>query len=456
MDGADESGRRHAKVGHRKSRNGCKKCKTRRVKCDESRPVCRSCARLGLECEWPVNVRHPKPTPHSAPGGARDLDILAPSPGTSHSPASSSQGYTSTPGQPSSDASGPPAALNTLRPRANEPLFASFDTDSSPEVILPESRERRMLEHRLMQHYIRHMVRPSPLSPGKAWSDLFTLKVPELALENDNLLYCILANASSNLLRREPGNQQLFAARQSYLIAAIREQRKMVNNLNIDNADAVCLASLLLLVNSWAALQDRPLEPYSAPLEWLMMGRGAGALIWMSIEAVEKCGSEERKAASNLSVIRNSYPRFGDDESYFDASMRANFTGVLTQKLPSGDTWDDETRDAYEKALSYVGSIQRAIDHGEPVYAVIRRVQVFALLVPRRFVDFLEEKRPRSLVILAHFFTTVAQLPNVWWIGADDGDREPTPTREIRAISEVLPAEWQGQLVWPLDIVGLR
>lgn len=37
-----------------KSRLGCSKCKARRVKCDEQKPVCGHCARLGFACRWVV------------------------------------------------------------------------------------------------------------------------------------------------------------------------------------------------------------------------------------------------------------------------------------------------------------------------------------------------------------------------------------------------------------------
>lgn len=40
--------------GHIKSRLGCFSCKRRRVKCNELRPSCTSCHRLGLLCEYPV------------------------------------------------------------------------------------------------------------------------------------------------------------------------------------------------------------------------------------------------------------------------------------------------------------------------------------------------------------------------------------------------------------------
>ncbi|KAH1350716.1 hypothetical protein KXV81_007808 [Aspergillus fumigatus] len=42
----------HARRPHKKSRAGCLTCKRRRVKCDETRPFCRRCEKLGAPCSY--------------------------------------------------------------------------------------------------------------------------------------------------------------------------------------------------------------------------------------------------------------------------------------------------------------------------------------------------------------------------------------------------------------------
>ncbi|KAK0207302.1 hypothetical protein IW262DRAFT_1469665 [Armillaria fumosa] len=37
---------------HQKTRTGCQTCKQRKVKCDESLPVCNNCTKRGIECVW--------------------------------------------------------------------------------------------------------------------------------------------------------------------------------------------------------------------------------------------------------------------------------------------------------------------------------------------------------------------------------------------------------------------
>ncbi|KAH7364718.1 hypothetical protein BKA65DRAFT_491923 [Rhexocercosporidium sp. MPI-PUGE-AT-0058] len=39
------------RASHTKSKNGCRTCKTRRVKCDESRPSCKNCCSTGRKCD---------------------------------------------------------------------------------------------------------------------------------------------------------------------------------------------------------------------------------------------------------------------------------------------------------------------------------------------------------------------------------------------------------------------
>lgn len=52
VGGDSDHHRQQKRRPHTKSRNGCMTCKRRRVKCDETRPVCRNCTNLRLECRY--------------------------------------------------------------------------------------------------------------------------------------------------------------------------------------------------------------------------------------------------------------------------------------------------------------------------------------------------------------------------------------------------------------------
>ena len=73
----------------------------------------------------------------------------------------------------------------------------------------------------------------------------------------------------------------------------------------------------------------------------------------------------------------------------------------------------------------------------------------FALLVPRKFVELVGEKRPRALAILAHFLALAADMEDIWWVG-------DIARREVLGIQKVLPSEWQSLLVSPLKSIGCQ
>lgn len=53
-------GRRRADRGapiHRRARTGCQSCRTRKVKCDETKPVCKNCSSRGLLCEIGLQLK---------------------------------------------------------------------------------------------------------------------------------------------------------------------------------------------------------------------------------------------------------------------------------------------------------------------------------------------------------------------------------------------------------------
>lgn len=54
-----------SRPGHKKSRTGCSTCKTRRVKCDETKPTCSACTRLRRTCEYLVPSREGSRSPVS-------------------------------------------------------------------------------------------------------------------------------------------------------------------------------------------------------------------------------------------------------------------------------------------------------------------------------------------------------------------------------------------------------
>ncbi|KAJ9613164.1 hypothetical protein H2200_003105 [Cladophialophora chaetospira] len=410
--------RRITKAFHRKSRNGCQTCRTRRVKtdittkCDERKPICLNCETRGVACTFAIVTR-----PSVAP-----VPTL-PSPSEESDPAND-------------------AHLATKSSKESETAASTafpIDLNNVESVLdLPESKSRRLLELRLLNHWSENMTKPFAEFPNSHLVTAWAEHVPRMGFQYENVLYMMFACSATNLLRRETEDPDIIAAADVYLGLALREQYKAVQKLSIENADPVCFTAMLLLITSVARLWKRDLEPYSPPMEWLRLGAGAGTVLRTAKEMLKEDPS------SKVWMFINAPPVFNVDIIFAKKNMDP-FSKILESE--SGHT-DPETLEAYEKTLSFVGYVYQAVDNDEPVHMVARKIFTFPIFVPRLFIELVEEKMPCALVILAHYFALMARHPSIWWIGK-------TPKREIQAIYNILPEPYQSKMRWPAIMAGL-
>ncbi|KAL4905481.1 hypothetical protein BDW74DRAFT_177849 [Aspergillus multicolor] len=128
---------------HRKSRTGCSECRARRIKCDETHPICRNCQRASLDCHYAAQC---SPSIPSTPS-------TQPSPSTNIAPLL------------------PPAATESS---------ASFD----------------MLDLSLMHHYA---TVTSVSLFGEEQKELWQIEIPIMARSNPLLMHGLLATAALHL-----------------------------------------------------------------------------------------------------------------------------------------------------------------------------------------------------------------------------------------------------------------
>lgn len=448
--------------------------------------------------------RTPGPDPHSLPVPVEPGGFSPMTPG--YTPYASSRGL-SPPyiaGYPPSGAAG--AALPPLSSRAPSVVSSSSSSQAGsivreandylshltdPEILdIPESKERRIWELRLLHNYMvnsaqqaaasraerTHGPHPRP-SPGAAaapedssssevvddagaavaggafgqGSFLWGLEIPLLAFEDDAILYSMLASSALNMWTKtsDPRERdELRLCQQKYLSMALREQRQAVGNLSRDNADTVCMSSLIILQNSFALVQTLPVRPWQPPLEWLRMGKGAGSVLTVARGYLG--GPSSGGAGDKTTQFLNSMPRMDPDEMFTPAN-RAHLAWVLDNDRggsatadAAGAGVDHELQDkvtlgVYNRVLSYIGTLQKAIADREPLYAVARRFIGFAVWMPEVYHDFLTQRRPRALVTLAHFFKLWIAYDDLWLIGK-------TGENQVRGIREALPPQWRHKL----------
>lgn len=332
----------------------------------------------------------------------------------------------------------------------------SIDYDTNDDLEIPESATRRRLELRLLHHYLIKTSATFPAFHDPMVRVAWTVDVPQLANSHPSLLYALLSLSALHLSKAEPQDLDVRAAHRRYLDLALRSHRKAVARFDAQSVDAVCFTSVLIVLDAFAALQDRvPGKPYDPPMQWLRMSNGAWNVFHLAWQWIK----DDSTAA--VTAIVKSAPILSDYESLFSERNREDFAdlllplggGTLVQvQEGSGDLDDKETREAYEKTLSYMGSIRNAIKAGEPTLGICRWLLTFAVVVPGKMIELLEEKKPRAMVVLAHYFAltgpVAADLEAVWWIGA-------IARREVEGIQKCLPVEWHHLMSWPLAMTRM-
>lgn len=333
----------------------------------------------------------------------------------------------------------------SLRGRSPSPTQELFPRGLSEQegADIPESKGRRLMELRLMQNTMSNMDR-SP-HPKDEWQRLWHDVVPALSLEHDNLLYAQFAISATHILRTHPDDEEIYSARQNYFVLALREQRKAIAQIRSANADAVCLTSMLILHTSFAMIHERPMDKYTPPVEWLKMGRGAGAVMWKANAAVAP------EPPASFKVFMDSYQQIITEQRLpfeLDRPFDAVYTWLSKQILES------QVIAAYRGTLVYIDIIQRAIDEGDNFGVVGRRLQAFPMVVPTIFVDKVEKQDPNALLVLALYFAIAAQVDsNYWWLRGYNNER--TATKEIRALDTILARTCPALMQWPLTKAGI-
>ncbi|KAF4451576.1 C6 finger domain-containing protein [Fusarium austroafricanum] len=312
-------------------------------------------------------------------------------------------------------------------------------TDKST-VVLPESESRRRLELRLFYQYI------TDTGPSLALDDIsahFWVKtLCRLALESDALLYSMYMIAALHTEQRSNfTDMEADATCQTYVNMAIHEHHKEVAEISAQNVEYICLTSSMLRVHSFVQLQGRSLQPYTAPIDWLRISNTSKILFRSAWDLVkdkpESVAHEMVKSVSTWLIDRE------------NEELRQDLKHLLRREEPHEleEPWDSETEEVYATTLNLIGGIWRAMkDKQCPATSIGRRVVIFPMMLRKQFADFVEELRPRALVILAHYFALLSMLGKFWWVG-DSG------FREIQAISQILPEHWQRLLDWPKKIL---
>ncbi|KAI1342464.1 hypothetical protein F5Y15DRAFT_305065 [Xylariaceae sp. FL0016] len=405
---------------HKKSRAGCKRCKNRKIKCDESHPRCGNCTKHGVPCDF----EYPEIG-----------DALMPAPDTPRSTTSPSASQCDSP-SPSTLPATPAAAASTPTTVYRNP---------EPQLVLStNSKSNRMMELKLLHHYTtitcETLAISSPVSK-RIWRDT----VPNLAFSGASFLAdALLAVSALHLRSHAPQDQELIRASHGYMASTLSKySASLSKGINESNAEALFLTAALIAFQSTASRiisRDDNSDPkekaggYVLPLSWFHSFQGVKAVVASSWQWLRNSGIVipiiESQPALNLDLS-------GTEATFFSNLLSGAEEEIALETDPNSQL---ATRQAYQHAVAVLDWAHKIPHTGAPL--------VFLATVSRRFVELLEARRPRALAILASYFGLLKCLDDVWWL-------KGVARREVMGIVSLFDPDdevWWPRLQWPLRI----
>ncbi|KAI0157435.1 hypothetical protein GGR57DRAFT_66846 [Xylariaceae sp. FL1272] len=452
---------RGPRLYHKKSRTGCLRCKQRRVKCDELRPSCGSCTRHAVECLYANQAPVPGNAPSQAgPAGADDQKAFAVPTVKSESPAKSEAAsgadvHSSSSAGPTPTTMGMSPHNSITYPSPSSSHQASHIDDIDPDISLPEGHWRRLWELRLLHNNQTRLQEDLASGQLPEVVNVWLYEEPRLALTmaqkygRCSLLYICLAHSALHLwsVSEDPQERdELIKLQRTYNVMCSKEQRRDVDDISTAHPkflDYICFTALKILAHSLAQVQTLSTDPWEPPVQWLHMGYGAGQIFHRVAALVI---SEQRLYESTIGNYLQTPPilNHAEDTILSDHTpllwlLENPFHPSSIEAQTDLELNDENTRSVYQMTLGYICSVIRAKEAGEAEYAIIRRLGAFAVWVPIEFSKFVEEKRPRALVILAHFMSLWLPYEHIWILGKSG-------ERQIRCIYKQLPTEWTRKM----------
>ncbi|CDM29123.1 Aflatoxin biosynthesis regulatory protein [Penicillium roqueforti FM164] len=215
---------------HRKSRHGCMECKRRRVKCDETRPICTNCTKRHSECEY---------------GSSTSLlwaneDPTAPSLGSDS-------------GQSGDPVRGLRSSLSPSAGAGTADSFGVLGQHGSENAAISAGSPLNLNDLELMMQWCNTTFRT--LSRNEHTDPIWRYIVPEEALLHPFLMHGILALSSLHLARTGPE----LTRRASYLNRAVAHQnqalalfRELLGDVKESNAKAMFAFAGIVVIYTFA------------------------------------------------------------------------------------------------------------------------------------------------------------------------------------------------------------
>ncbi|KAK2875589.1 hypothetical protein FQN49_001594 [Arthroderma sp. PD_2] len=426
---------------HTKSRSGCRQCKLRRIKCDETPPQCSNCARRQIDCD--LATRTP---PASASSSATSR------------PTSNNRSFNHGDTAPATPTA---SATTTLSPLELAPAPAStLNGTVAPSAFAAAN----IPDLELLHHYTTFTYKTLPSGAAGAHHELWQVQVVRLGFEHEFLLRGILAVSALHLACLNPSRQEELALRASaHQSIAVAFFHEALNRVDPHNCVAIFAFSCIVVALTFAT--PRPPQVAGVGIEtdtriqkeifdWFHMVRGCNSVVQTQWEPLSQSFLAPLLKKGMIHETAAAHDVCGSDK-----------VAELFQLCTGSDRIEGDTPDTTgssgsrgrdrEASTAYTWAIHELVNTYTQVSVLMKRGQdfvpvifVWPIAIPQYFLVLLSEQRPEALVILAYYAALLQRVDDQWYMHG-------WARYLVNSIDSTLPDEWASWLKWPKEVTAI-
>lgn len=323
------------------------------MQCDESRPLCRNCAR-----------RFP---------GIQSCDFDRP-------------------------AAGPTGSISTALPQS---------VICRPNHV-HESNKLRMLELRLMYHYTKTVHDVLPDHGNLLCRGMWDLDVPQTAFGSDLVMSALLAISALHLRFLTPDDPDLTYAAGHYFGLAVKKYRPALAHITEPLAEPVLMTAMIVGYYTWlVSWIPNPGAPYTMPLQSFYLIRGVFDIL-MEIGPWIK--------STNLKWLFIQPPVEDLDDPASTPFLVAYHLDRERLMKTLDDSISPEDKAVYIAGINYITSICNAITKGAPGVLLREKIAYMIPTLPTRFLTLIAQKDPRAMALIARDLSLLKLVEWSWWL----------------------------------------
>ncbi|KAL3466497.1 hypothetical protein BJX64DRAFT_284435 [Aspergillus heterothallicus] len=377
----------HPRRPHRKSREGCAKCKQRRVKCDETRPRCQKCEKLKLECTYEVIL---------PPGCGKLTTTNKKSKQVLTEEKLIAQFLQRIPEVT------PDTSANTMAVRA---IVTQIDS----LLQLKQGKFGECLSNIDALRHFQDTITPTIIS--KTGKDVMRGKMIGLALQSRYLMHSIIAVSIAHLRQTlpttDPSSAKYFLLETHHWQHAIHQySAELQSPISPENMDALFSSCLLMTVNSFT------IDTYNPRASFIFSADPTTSLNWLFVQS-----GLRHLLGRTAPWLRKSmwWEMFMDSRSDWFDDIREGREGLHPHlaDLCGINEFSTLENNPYLWPLRMLTPLLKL----EPSVKTFPRITTFMGRLLPDYYETLIRRDPPALVLLAWWLALMLSV-DLWWVNA--------------------------------------